>query len=68
MTFSLSPSPNPMNLFENWLNGIAKNDKVQIQAGVCALKGNDFILINQEPLFAISLQSFSRTFTRNFCL
>ena len=37
MTFSLPPPKNIKNLFGNWLNNVAKQDKIQIRVGVCAL-------------------------------
>ena len=37
MTFSISLPTNVINLFGNWLSGIAKKDLVQIRVGVCAI-------------------------------
>jgi hypothetical protein len=50
MTFSITPPFNIINLFGNWLNGVAKKDKGHIKVGVCALLWtiwivrNDFII------------------------
>jgi hypothetical protein len=49
MTFNIPPPSNTTNLFGNWLNGVAKKDKVRIRVGVRALiwavlnVRNDFI-------------------------
>jgi hypothetical protein len=37
MTFNITPPSNITNLFENWLNGVAKKDKIHIGVRVRAL-------------------------------
>jgi hypothetical protein len=37
MAFNIPPPSNITNMFGNWLNGVAKKDKVHIRVGVCAL-------------------------------
>jgi hypothetical protein len=36
-TFNISPPTNVTNMFDNWLNGVDKNDKARIRIGVSAL-------------------------------
>jgi hypothetical protein len=37
MNFNIPPPANIINLFGNWLNGVAKKDEGQFRVGVCAL-------------------------------
>jgi hypothetical protein len=55
MTFNIPPLSNITNLFGNWLNEVAKKDKIRIRVGVCALiwavwnVRNDFIFNKKKP-------------------
>jgi hypothetical protein len=37
MTFNITPPSNIINMFINWLNGVAKKDEGHIKVGVCTL-------------------------------
>ena len=62
MAFNINiyPSSNITNMFENWLNGVAKKEKAPSQRGVCALLWAmwrvlpDLCLKNQELFFYMS--------------
>jgi hypothetical protein len=36
LSFNLAPPKNITNLFDNWLTGVVKNERAQIQVGACA--------------------------------
>jgi hypothetical protein len=61
MAFNIIPPTNIINLFGNWLAGVSKNDKVQIQVGVCALLWaisnirNDYIFKNAKSTLFIQV-------------
>jgi hypothetical protein len=52
---NISPSKNIINLFGNWLEGVEKKERAQIQVGVCALLWaiwhvcNDYIINRAKP-------------------
>ncbi|WP_205016130.1 hypothetical protein, partial [Pseudonocardia sp. EV170527-09] len=56
MTFNIKPPNDIRNLFDNWLHGVSKKEKVQKRVGVCALLWalwnvrNDYILTEQRKL------------------
>jgi hypothetical protein len=57
MTFGLEQPKNVSNLFENWLKGIPKKDRIQIRVVVCAViwaiwnNRNDYIFNKQKHSF-----------------